>query len=76
MFKKLLFFSVLSTLFTSALSAQTYWVNMVDNGVSMSLPVSSDQLCSEAVYRYVQSNLVDAVSCDVMPLPDAINLPT
>ena len=74
MFIKLLLFSVLNALLVGTLSAQTYWLNLVDNGKSMSLPVSTDEQCSQAVYRYVQSNLVHAVSCDVKPLPDAVNI--
>ena len=74
MLKKILFYSVLNLFLAGAASAQTYWLNLVDNGNSMSLPVSSDEQCIEAVYRYVQSNLVDAISCDVEPLPDAVNV--
>ena len=74
MFKNFLFFSVLSILTMASAHAQTYWLNVINSGESMSLPVSSDELCSQAVYRYVQSNLADAVSCDVQPLPDAVNI--
>ena len=74
MLKKILFYSVLNLFLAGTASAQTYWLNLVDNGNSMSLPVSSDEQCTEAVYRYVQSNLVDAISCDVEPLPDAVNV--
>lgn len=55
-------------------AAQTYWLNMVTGGESMSLPVFSDSKCTEAVNGYVRSNLVNFVSCDVEPLPDAVNL--
>lgn len=55
-------------------NAQTYWLNMVSDGQSMSLPVASDSQCSEAVNQFVRSNLVNFVSCDVKPLPDAVNL--
>jgi hypothetical protein len=60
-------------LFANA-SAQPYWLNMVTNGESMSLPVSSSQSCSDAVMQYVRSNIVNFVSCDIEPLPDAVNI--
>lgn len=76
MFKNLLFFSVLTVLLVGTASAESYWVNIVDGGSSMSLPVDSNEQCTETVYRYVQSQLADAISCDVQPLPDAVNLKT
>ena len=57
-----------------SVNAQTYWLNMVQSGTSMSLPVSSAEQCTEAVNQFVRSNLVNFVSCDVNPLPDAVNL--
>jgi len=71
MFKKFFFVSILSI---GTANAQTYWLNMVDNGQSMSLPVSSEERCTEAVNQFVRSNLVNFVSCDVKPLPDAVNI--
>ena len=72
MFKHVLLVISLSI---GSVNAQTYWVNMVESGQSMSLPVSSEEQCTEAVNQYVRSNLVNFVSCDVQPLPDAVNLP-
>jgi len=71
MFKKFLLVSVLTI---GSANAQPYWLNMVVNGESMSLPVSSDERCTKAVNQYVRSNLVNFVSCDVEPLRDAVNV--
>jgi hypothetical protein len=74
MFYKVLFTGLLSLgLFASA-SAQTYWLNIVVDDESMSLPVSSNEMCSEAIVRYVQLQYHGSISCDVMPLPDAVNI--
>ena len=71
MLKKIFLVFILSI---GTANAQTYWLNMVESDQSMSLPVSSDEKCTEAVIQYVSSNLVNFVSCDVEPLPDAVNL--
>ncbi len=71
MFKKIFFVFMLGI---GTANAQTYWLNLVDNGQSMSLPVPTGEQCNEAVVQYVRSNLVNFVSCDVEPLPDAVNI--
>jgi len=71
MFKKFVLVFLLSI---GSANAQTYWLNMVKTGISMSLPVSTAEKCIEAVNQFVRSNLVNFVSCDVEPLPDAVNL--
>jgi len=71
MFKKILLVSLLSI---GSVNAQPYWLNMVVNGESMSLPVSSESRCTMAVNDFVRSNLVNFVSCDVEPLRDAVNV--
>ncbi len=73
MFYKAWLIALLSLGAISTVSAQTYWLNMVVDGDSISLATFSDEKCSEAVIRYVRSNLVNFVSCDVQPLPDAVN---
>lgn len=74
MFHKLLLTGILSLGMFGAASAQTYWLNLVIDNESMSLPVSSNEKCSEAIVRYVQQQLHGSISCDVEPLPDAVNL--
>lgn len=74
MFYKMLFSGLLSLVMFGAANAQTYWLNMVVDDQSMSIPVSSNEKCSEAIIRYVQQQLHDSISCDVMPLPNATNI--
>lgn len=71
---KMLLIGLLSFSLLGTASAQSYWLNMVTDGESMSLPVSSKESCSEAVIQYVRSNVVNFVSCDIEPLPDAVNI--
>lgn len=57
-----------------AAESLNYWLNLVVDGQSMSLPVASAEQCTRALYRYAESNLAHSASCDVLPLPDALNL--
>jgi len=54
MFYKALLTGLLSLALFGAANAQTYWLNIVIDDESMSLPVSSNEKCSEAIIRYVQ----------------------
>ena len=74
MLYKLLFIGFIYLGILGNASAQSFWLNMVSDGESMSLPVQSGAKCTEAVISYVRSNIVSFVSCDVEPLHDAINL--
>jgi energy-converting hydrogenase Eha subunit B len=73
-----MFYNVLLTVLLSlgligSANAQTYWLNIVIADQSMSLPVSSNEKCSEAIIRYVQQQQHGSISCDVMPLPASVN---
>jgi len=73
MFYKALLTGLLSLALFGAANAQTYWLNIVIDDESMSLPVSSNEKCSEAIIRYVQQQQHGSISCDVMPLPASVN---
>ena len=73
MFYKVLLTGLLSLGLFGSASAQTYWLNIVIGDQYMSLPVSSNEKCSEAIVRYVQQQFHDSISCDVMPLPATVN---
>jgi len=70
----MLLIGLLSFALTGTASAQTYWLNMVTDGESMSLAVATEKGCTEAANQYVRSQIVNFVSCDVKPLPDAVNI--
>ena len=71
MFKKTLLTGLFSLVLSGAASAQVYWLNMVAADSQVSIPTKSEAHCTEALYRYAQSNLRGSISCDVMPLPEA-----
>lgn len=73
MFYKVLLAGLLSLGLLGAANAQTYWLNIVVDDKYMSLPVSSNEKCSEAIVRYVQQQHHGSISCDVMPLPGSVN---
>ena len=64
--------------------AQTYWLNIpgaysMEDGLyeaSISLPTVSHAACAQAIVQYTRDNLVNFIGCDVLPLPDAVNLRT
>ena len=68
---------------TDTASARTYWLNIpgayskVDEQYlpPVSYPTPNHNACSDAVMQYAKDNLVHYIGCDVMPLPDAVNLP-
>mgnify|MGYP001822639990 CR=1 FL=1 len=72
MLKKLMWIGVFSLGLTGAVSAQTFWLNYITGDTQMSLPVSSEEKCTEAIFRYVQANSMGFISCDVEPLPNVI----
>jgi len=72
MFHKMLLAGLLSLGLSGAVNAQTYWLNIVVDDKYMSLPVSSNEKCSEAIVRYVQQQQHDSISCDVVPLPGSV----
>jgi len=73
MFYKALLAGLLGLGLFGVANAQTYWLNIVVDDKYMSLPVSSNEKCSEAIVRYVQQQQHDSISCDVMPLPGSVN---
>lgn len=73
MFYKVFLTGLLSLVMLGAANAQTYWLNIVIDDQYMSLPVSSNEKCSEAIVRYVQQQQYGSISCDVMPLPGSVN---
>lgn len=73
MFYKAILTGLLSLGMLGAAHAQTYWLNIVIDDQYMSLPVSSNEKCSEAIVRYVQQQQHGSISCDVMPLPGSVN---
>ena len=73
MFKKLLLIGLFSLLGTGTAYSQMYWLNFITGDSQMSLPVSSEEKCAEAIVRYAQANLVGFLSCDVEPLPATIS---
>ena len=69
MFKKLFLTYLLSLGLVGTAYSQTYWLNFITGDSQMSLPVSSEEKCTEAIVRYAQANLIGFISCDVEPLP-------
>lgn len=69
-------------LLTNSVNAtQTWWLNIpgyIDkDGIpipSLSLPTSDHDKCSDAVINYAKNEYVYYISCDIKPLPDAVNL--
>ena len=74
MLKRLFFVGLLTIGSLSTASASPYWVNIVMGDASMSIPVTTDSRCTEAVMRYAQSSVGGYISCDVKPLPDGVDL--
>ena len=70
MFKKIILSGLLSLGLSGAVSAQTYWLNMVAAESQLSIPTASEESCTTAMYSYAKSNLRGSISCDVMPLPE------
>ena len=82
LFKKFALVTLLYVL-SFPLSAQTYWLNMpgsynVEHSEytpSVSLQTFDYEACKDALVQYSRDNrMVENISCDVKPLPDAINL--
>ena len=69
MLKKIMWIGLFNLSLIGSASAQTYWLNFITGDTQMSLPVSSEAKCTEAIVRYAQANLVGYISCDVEPLP-------
>jgi hypothetical protein len=69
MFYRLLLISLLSLGVFGSVSAQTYWLNVVTDDKEISIPTSSEQRCTEALFRYVQQQNSGCYSCDIEPLP-------
>ena len=69
MLKKLFLTFLLSLGLAGSAYSQTYFLNFITGDSQMSLPVSSEEKCTEAIVRYAQANLTGFISCDVEPLP-------
>jgi len=83
MFKTIKHLIAATALIASATTtAETYWFNVAgftaadgSEQPAFSIPTSGQGACSRAVVQYAKANLVSAISCDVAPLPNAVNLP-
>lgn len=74
MLKKILFIILLNLSLIGTAYSHTYWLNYITGNSQMSLPVSSEEKCAEAIVRYVQANLGGFISCDIEPLPNSITI--
>lgn len=80
--KKLFLITLLSVL-SGSLTAQVHWLNMPGSysekysefTPSVSLPTIDYKACRESLILFSTDNeMVDKISCDIKPLPDAVNL--